>query len=113
MKFIRLASLFGLLLVSAMAPLRADATTQIGTIIRIFVNGAGTVFVTVDDPTIIVTACTRNRYAFKFKDSQEGKAMYALVLAAFALNKTVEVTGQDTCNVHPDSETIRFVRMDS
>lgn len=41
----------------------------------------------------------------------EGKAMYAMILTAKALEKNVTVTGNNTCSVQPDRETVQFMQV--
>ena len=111
MKIFRFVSMFALLIVTSMVSLSAGAVTQTGVIQTVFVQQNGTVLVTLDSPAMLTGCATTDRFAFRFVDSQTGKAFYALTLTAAALNRFVTIAGKDTCNTHPDAEDVRFIQL--
>lgn len=55
-------------------------------------------------------ATQANRWAIDVTTAA-GQALMASVLSAFALGKTITVTGQNTCAVWPDTETVNYVEV--
>ena len=45
-------------------------------------------------------------------EKESGKAMYSLLLTAYAQQKSVSVVGYDNCNIWPDRESVRYLYID-
>ena len=96
-------------LVGLVFPVASHAGSSSGPVTQLIVNSVSKVFFkagTNAAPPACATAV--DSWALD-ASTPEGKAMYAVLLTAKALEKNVTVQGLNNCAVHPDREKVQFI----
>lgn len=90
------------------------AGTQMGKVGSLIVRASdGLIYFTIiGDGKLNGPSCAKNDYwMIKDENSEAGKKQYALLLAALAAQKTIRVSGMNTCIRWGDGEDVNYIIM--